>query len=908
MRWPWSRRGVADSAVESPQPTAQSTTAAAAPGAAWASLPPLQRTFGTPELTTAPLDFTSRLAAWRSAAFTGVIQRHIDPAMHPIAGGLEGLSTTGSVAPSPTTPALLVAQSRGGRPSVPGASTDFTTQRYAASFTPAAAVEPPSVLTKAPSTGLPVVQLAAEPLPPELTPPPDASSSVPEGALHPSGGEDAEDAEPGGDRDDGQDVGEGLTAVEPFASQSSQEPAAPQDQAPADVMPHRGEGHAVSPELPAPHSDSRQLMLPVQRFAGAETPIPGRGAQTSSHGAPPTPPPTTTRTPTPAAALPPKRVGSAAAALQRIPDAGKPSPAGVGPTPPSLGPSEERAATASLAEEGAATAGHDPVDTGPHVPADGAPAGNPDLREAAAAEQGPAPESKDRLVEPDPPGVPHQPGLPVIQRAASSVAEPDVAAESSGVSDHFRDSAPRPSTVRLGLGAPLPTAPDSTRADAPVPLSVTRPPLPALPTVSRSVGEGRSDETIVDIPREPQPASTHSLPTSESTSEPGPDPASAPQPESQDGEPRAEHLGGDPESEGAVDASSSSELVQGGPVAPAPIAAPGDLPLPVAQRLTESATSADAQWDPPAHSGASASPHDRGGDVVFSATAAERADIERASVEPTVDVVHDRRVDSLNRSLTPPMSGPLSRLSLGVDDHPFRHRGLQRSTTSPPLRIHHAEVSPHVQPITPATTLTPLPLSELPVVPLQRLVDGSAQARPHGVQRLAAAPGDSGALTTRVASSVTSIDAPTPWSVSALRAELPPVGLPLGLPAPGPSVKPQGAEVLPIQRHTALSGASDFIVAQPSSAPQEPTPSTDQLSALTESVDQQAPSDVGGALPTAPTSPASASSAPAASASPAESSAQIDELARKLFDPLMLQLRAELLVDRERRGLRTDTW
>ena len=114
--------------------------------------------------------------------------------------------------------------------------------------------------------------------------------------------------------------------------------------------------------------------------------------------------------------------------------------------------------------------------------------------------------------------------------------------------------------------------------------------------------------------------------------------------------------------------------------------------------------------------------------------------------------------------------------------------------------------------------------------------------------------------------------------------------------------------MLPIQRHTAASDASESIVAQPSPAPTEPTPAMDELSALTESVDQTAPSDLGGAHPTPPASLPSASSAAAASASPAESSAQIDELARKLFDPLMLQLRAELLVDRERRGLRTDTW
>ncbi|HEX2705517.1 MAG TPA: hypothetical protein VHM65_07140, partial [Candidatus Lustribacter sp.] len=43
-------------------------------------------------------------------------------------------------------------------------------------------------------------------------------------------------------------------------------------------------------------------------------------------------------------------------------------------------------------------------------------------------------------------------------------------------------------------------------------------------------------------------------------------------------------------------------------------------------------------------------------------------------------------------------------------------------------------------------------------------------------------------------------------------------------------------------------------------------------------------------------------------AAPIGSSDEVDELARRLFDPLMLRLRAELLVDRERRGFRTDAW
>ncbi|MDN5768099.1 MAG: hypothetical protein L0H96_20500 [Humibacillus sp.] len=40
----------------------------------------------------------------------------------------------------------------------------------------------------------------------------------------------------------------------------------------------------------------------------------------------------------------------------------------------------------------------------------------------------------------------------------------------------------------------------------------------------------------------------------------------------------------------------------------------------------------------------------------------------------------------------------------------------------------------------------------------------------------------------------------------------------------------------------------------------------------------------------------------------APTAAELDELARRLYDPLASRLRAELLVDRERRGRRTDAW
>ena len=45
-----------------------------------------------------------------------------------------------------------------------------------------------------------------------------------------------------------------------------------------------------------------------------------------------------------------------------------------------------------------------------------------------------------------------------------------------------------------------------------------------------------------------------------------------------------------------------------------------------------------------------------------------------------------------------------------------------------------------------------------------------------------------------------------------------------------------------------------------------------------------------------------------AAARPAPTAQELDELARRLYDPLAARLRAELLIDRERRGQRTDAW
>ncbi len=68
-----------------------------------------------------------------------------------------------------------------------------------------------------------------------------------------------------------------------------------------------------------------------------------------------------------------------------------------------------------------------------------------------------------------------------------------------------------------------------------------------------------------------------------------------------------------------------------------------------------------------------------------------------------------------------------------------------------------------------------------------------------------------------------------------------------------------------------------------------------------------APSPRAGTSATA-TSPAPTPDGGVPAAGAASTPQQLDELARRLYDPLASRLRAELLLDRERRGLRTDAW
>ncbi|MGB8380144.1 MAG: hypothetical protein WCG47_02655 [Dermatophilaceae bacterium] len=88
---------------------------------------------------------------------------------------------------------------------------------------------------------------------------------------------------------------------------------------------------------------------------------------------------------------------------------------------------------------------------------------------------------------------------------------------------------------------------------------------------------------------------------------------------------------------------------------------------------------------------------------------------------------------------------------------------------------------------------------------------------------------------------------------------------------------------------------------QRSSAP-APTTAAGEVPGIPEQPDQE-PQGAGASAPAAAT--AAGASPPGSQAS---SPAAMEELALRLFDPLLVRLRADLLVERERRGLRTDTW
>jgi hypothetical protein len=145
-----------------------------------------------------------------------------------------------------------------------------------------------------------------------------------------------------------------------------------------------------------------------------------------------------------------------------------------------------------------------------------------------------------------------------------------------------------------------------------------------------------------------------------------------------------------------------------------------------------------------------------------------------------------------------------------------------------------------------------------------------------------------------------------------------PADLPSAQDAPGVSALPEpAAPAMPMPMPVATARALVAAVTGgpradgATSAPADGIPATPPPVASPDEAAPPATSAAGtdiGAAPPVGAAPAGATAAAGGAPGAASSPQQLDELARRLYDPLASRLRAELLLDRERRGLRTDAW
>ncbi|MEV0644594.1 hypothetical protein AB0I28_04975 [Phytomonospora sp. NPDC050363] len=116
------------------------------------------------------------------------------------------------------------------------------------------------------------------------------------------------------------------------------------------------------------------------------------------------------------------------------------------------------------------------------------------------------------------------------------------------------------------------------------------------------------------------------------------------------------------------------------------------------------------------------------------------------------------------------------------------------------------------------------------------------------------------------------------------------------------------AHALPtvLQRTGAGGPATPGFARQPTMPMVAAAPSTLPPPTLVQRVEEAAPPPEPPPAAPAESAPAASTSAPAAAAPAA--GAEPSELLAKLYDPLLRRLRADLRIDRERRGALTDLW
>lgn len=158
MRWPWQRREP-ETTLDHGAPSSDAASAPASP-MGWAFLPPLQRQIGDMPLVTRAHRFSSELPAWRNPSFTGTLTHRVSA--HAPSGVIDsdGGGTTEPQVRS-ATPDLTLLAPEPVRPSV----------QRAAVAAPAGVPSWPAgqaSLTTAGSAGLPVLAVESYDLPPEV--------------------------------------------------------------------------------------------------------------------------------------------------------------------------------------------------------------------------------------------------------------------------------------------------------------------------------------------------------------------------------------------------------------------------------------------------------------------------------------------------------------------------------------------------------------------------------------------------------------------------------------------------------------------------------------------------------------------------------------------------------------------
>lgn len=168
MRWPWQRERIEPPADDAGRGLQQQAAAPPrVPPAGWAFLPPLQRATANMQLISEPDHFTGALAAWGDPSFTSPMAHLVSTAAPAGIIDVDGggpVRSDGAYPPSSVEMTLLPPPAPGGRPAPRNAGTTGSVQRSAPDGVTSAGAPGPvgPALTAAAGT-FPVLQLYASP-------------------------------------------------------------------------------------------------------------------------------------------------------------------------------------------------------------------------------------------------------------------------------------------------------------------------------------------------------------------------------------------------------------------------------------------------------------------------------------------------------------------------------------------------------------------------------------------------------------------------------------------------------------------------------------------------------------------------------------------------------------------------